>query len=86
MWRDLNTQKETKNINLEKPQDTLVFDYLYREVSATNGEGVQDAFSEYVKYLSSYNLTKKKRKKVKKIISRLKMKLVFLLKFKPKKI
>jgi hypothetical protein len=40
------------------------FDYLYREVSAQTGEGMNEAFDDFIGKIYDFQLEKKKRVKV----------------------
>ena len=42
-------------------EDTIVFDYMYREVSAQSGRGVFEALQEFGEILYRYQIQKKKK-------------------------
>lgn len=44
--------------------ENVVFDYIYREVSAKSGEGVKEALQLFSENLFDFYKEKKKRKKV----------------------
>lgn len=47
-------------------QDHVIFDYIYREVSAQSGEGVSEAIQQFGEVLYDVYKDKKARKKVRK--------------------
>lgn len=57
-------RKVSEEMKHSRGEFTPTFDYLLREVSAETGEGVNEAFEDFINFLFQFQSQKKKRIKV----------------------